>query len=387
MKKFIQYLSFIIAFGLCISILSINASASITTSLIKTSLEVDARIWQVTTEEILNDTNRLKDIGWNTGDVNGDKKRTRSDVNDLNFNGIQDDNENEFSGNMIFEPWTDIYTLINPAAPTDDTAFKELEKMLSDNLLWDLKIVPDVDDNGKYTGNAHFEIVRPDDPWGNQYEAYYIANTTSNLSGVFVLISGGMNEKIEASVTILKDRVVISNQSDDTICTVAQKNDFSFVSNTIISEVPEIEDFKTPKTEDEWYEYLIEYCLPTILERGNSPYNEVGIALCEVFGEDENVKYLTAEHITIVSDMLSHGGIKNPKKFLNERFYKIQMDINGEILDVYLNVKPNKEQIKDLEPASNSTTVIFVVGLSILAIGAGAVYVFSRKLKRNDDIM
>jgi hypothetical protein len=71
---------------------------------------------------------------------------------------------------------------------------------------------------------------------------------------------------------------------------------------------------------------------------------------------------------------------------LNERFYKIQMDINGEILDVYLNVKPNKEQIKDLEPASNSTTVIFVVGLSILAIGAGAVYVFSRKLRRNDDI-
>ena len=290
MKKVISLILFIVIVSTFCFAFSLNANASLTTSLIKTSLEVDARIWQVTAEGILKDTNGLKDIGWDTGDVNGDKKITRSDENDLNFNGIQDDNENEFSGNMIFESWTDIYTFINPIDQTDDTAFKELEKMLSENLLWDLKIVPDVDDNGKYTGNAHFEIANPDDPWGNQYEAYYIANTTSNLSGVFVLISGGMNEKIEASVTILKDRVVISNQSDDTICTIAQKNDFSFVSNTIISEVPEIEDFNHPKTEDEWYEYLIEYCLPTILERGNSPYNEVGIALCEVFGEDENVK-------------------------------------------------------------------------------------------------
>lgn len=364
---------------------SLNANASLTTSLMTSLLNQDTSAWMRAAEDVLKDTANLNDIGWDLGDVNGDKKITRSDENDLNFNGVQDANEEDFTGQMVVEPWTHIYTLINPVDPSDDTAFKELEELLCNNLFWSLSIVPDVDKNGNYTGGASFDISRSD-PWQNKYTALYIPSTTHDLSGVFVLISGGPNKTIEASVSIQNNEVVISHQSDDTICTIARTYDMRIVSNTIISEIPEIEDFKVPKTEDEFYEYIVEYCMPTILERGNSPYNEVGIALCEIFGEDENVKYITAEHITIVSDMLSRGGIKDPNEFLNERFYKIQMDINGEILDVYLNVKPDKEQIKDLEPASNSTTVIFVVGLSILAIGAGAVYVFSRKLKRNDDI-
>lgn len=388
MKRILSSALCIIMFSMLILTCATNANASITTSVIVSYLQKDTSKWQSAAEKVLRDTSNLSEIGWDIGDVNGDRKLTRADVNDFNFNGVQDENEEAFTGQTTIEPWKGIYTLINPVDPTDDSAFKTLEKMLSDALWWDLTIIPDVDTNDQYTGGAKFDITSPKDPWRNPYQALYIPNNTKDMSGVFVLISGGMNEQIEASVKMYNGEVIISNQSDDTICTVAQTADIYFVSNIIISEIPEIEDFKHPKTEDEWYEHIVSYCMRTILERGNSPYNEVGIALCEIFGEDENIKYLTHDHITIVSDMLKQGGINNPQKFLNERFYKIQLNIEGEMLDVYLNVQPTNDQIKDISehtPQPKTTTTIFIVGGVILAIGVGVAYMLSRKKKPNDE--
>lgn len=389
MKRILSSVLYIIIFGSLMLACAINANASVTTSVIESYLQKDTAEWQSAAEKVLRDTSNLSEIGWDIGDVNGDRKLTRADVNDLNFNGVQDENEEAFTGETTIEPWKGIYTLINPLDPTDDSAFKALEKMLSDVLWWELTIVPDVNAKNQYTGGAKFDITYPTDPWRNQYQALYIPSNTRDISGVFVFISGGMNEKIEASVKIHNGEVIVTNQADDTICTVAQAPD-RYVSNIILSKIPEVEDFiKHPQTEDEWYEYIANHCMRTILERGNSPYNEVGIALCEIFGEDKNVKYLTHEHITIVSDMLlNQGGINNPQKFLNERFYKIQLNIEGEILDVYLNVQPTKDQMADISehtPQSKTTTTVFIVGGAILVIGAGVAHILSRKKKPKEE--
>ena len=95
----------------------------------------DFRSYQLAIEAVALENDGFNTFGWDIGDLNGDRICNSYDEKDTNKNGIQDANEEDFTGVYIqTETWTDIYTLINPADPTDYTAITNLQKALNKKL-------------------------------------------------------------------------------------------------------------------------------------------------------------------------------------------------------------------------------------------------------------
>lgn len=139
----------------------------------------DFRSYQLAIEAVALENDGFNTFGWDLGDLNGDRICNSYDEKDTNKNGIQDANEEDFTGVYISsETWTDIYTLINPADPNDYTAITNLQKALNKKLDPELQIIIDIDGNITMMNDAK-------DPWGNQYAGKYLTNATSEAASLW----------------------------------------------------------------------------------------------------------------------------------------------------------------------------------------------------------
>ena len=95
-------------------------------------VQTDFRSYQYAVEQVAREFDGFNTLGWDTGDENGDRICNSYDENDTNKNGIQDDNEDTFTGHIGYkETWTSVYTLINPADENDNSAILALENALN----------------------------------------------------------------------------------------------------------------------------------------------------------------------------------------------------------------------------------------------------------------
>ena len=152
-----------------------------------TGVQTDFRSYQVALETVARENDGFNTFGWDYGDLNGNRIRDQYDAGDNNENGIEDDNE-VWTGKMVYENVSGIYTLINPADSSDKSAVRALEKAINNNLDPSLHITIEDD----------FLITMKNgavDPWRGEYHGRYITNAGPDGMdrGVILMYSGGPN--------------------------------------------------------------------------------------------------------------------------------------------------------------------------------------------------
>ena len=152
-----------------------------------TGVQTDFRSYQVALETVARENDGFNTFGWDYGDLNGNRIRDQYDAGDNNENGIEDENE-VWTGKMVYENVSGIYTLINPADSSDKSAVRALEKAINNNLDPSLHITIEDD----------FLITMKNgavDPWRGEYHGRYITNAGPDGMdrGVILMYSGGPN--------------------------------------------------------------------------------------------------------------------------------------------------------------------------------------------------
>lgn len=151
--------------------------------------------------------------------------------------------------------------------------------------------------------------------------------------------------------------------------------DTSNLSDKLVVDMIEMEN---KWTDEKLLEYVKQYFFLPVTTRGNSPYNEVAIKLGEIFGEDSNIRFGVAQGIDSAKIVINEKG-KNvdAQEFLDENFYKVRMDVNGEKMDVYLSEKPTNSQLRELK--GTPTVAIIIIIAIIVVFGAVVGFVFVKK--------
>ena len=119
------------------------------------------RSYQMSLSTVAKELGGFNRVGWDTGDIKradfdtvfagytytnettdaGDRVRNSYDVGDLNLNGECDPDET-FTGRKLYtEEWTGVWTLINPADPTDKSGFTVLERAINSKLEVDKTLI------------------------------------------------------------------------------------------------------------------------------------------------------------------------------------------------------------------------------------------------------
>ena len=139
-------------------------------------VQTDFRSYQYAVEQVAREYDGFTTLGWDTGDVNGDRICNSYDENDTNQNGVCDNGEASFTGHITNkETWTGIYTLINPADQNDNSAMLALQDALNKYLDPELKIR--IDNDGKITMMNGMK-----DPWNSEYEGLFITNASEKAA-------------------------------------------------------------------------------------------------------------------------------------------------------------------------------------------------------------
>ena len=139
-------------------------------------VQTDFRSFQYAIEQVAREYDGFTTIGWDTGDINGDRICNSYDENDTNKNGICDNGEASFTGHITNkETWTGIYTLINPADQNDNSAILALQDALNKYLDPELKIR--IDNDGKITMMNGMK-----DPWNSEYEGLFLTNASAKAA-------------------------------------------------------------------------------------------------------------------------------------------------------------------------------------------------------------
>ena len=174
-----------------------------------TGVQTDFRSFQLALETVAKDNSGFNTFGWDTGDLNGNRVRDRHDEGDTNKDGRRDDDE-VWTGRKVYtEEWTGIYTLTNPANPSDGSGLLALQDALNKNLDPSLQI--SISTNGKITMANGYQ-----DPWKTEYEGIYITNATGdNMDrGGIVFYCKGANQEL-GIVEMIVGGVVKFNISDN----------------------------------------------------------------------------------------------------------------------------------------------------------------------------
>ena len=206
------------------------------------------RSYQMSLSTVAKELGGFNRVGWDTGDIKradfdtvwpgytytnetkdaGDRVRNSYDVGDLNLNGECDTSET-FTGRKLYtEEWTGVWTLINPADPTDKSGFTVLERAINSKLDPSLKI--SIDDNGIIT-----MMNGEKDPWGVEYHGRYITNASTEAAalwndtsmigtpgdnldmGAIILISNGPNNQCGTKVKIQNGAVTATISLRDSL--------------------------------------------------------------------------------------------------------------------------------------------------------------------------
>jgi prepilin-type N-terminal cleavage/methylation domain-containing protein len=145
-----------------------------------TGVQTDFRSFQVAFETVAKENAGFNTFGWDEGDANGDRIRNSYDAGDTNKDGVKDAGETWTGRKVYTETWTGVYTLKNPASPTDMSAIEALEKAINKNL--DPKLHISIADD--YTITMANQAM---DPWKTEYVGKYLTNasdksTTNNVT-------------------------------------------------------------------------------------------------------------------------------------------------------------------------------------------------------------
>ena len=174
------------------------------------------RSYQMALEAVARENAGFSTLGWDEGDLNGDRIRNAYDYGDTNENCILDGDETWVVRSYETETWTGIYTLDNPNDLNDKSAYILLEEMINKHLDKNLHIT--IKDDGSIKMKNALQ-----DPWQTEYHGYYISNALVDGMdrGAIVMYTNGANKmfgshhKIECGeVTVTVPNANISGMDD-----------------------------------------------------------------------------------------------------------------------------------------------------------------------------
>ena len=154
-------------------------------------VQADFRAFQMAFEQVARENAGFNTFGWDTGDLNGNRKRDSYDEGDTNTNKIMDPGE-IWTGHKVYgETWTGIYTLVKPGTHTYDAeALNALENAINSNLDPKLHITIGTDGVITMANGAQ-------DPWKQAYHGRYLSNAARDNGdlGALIIYSDGANGK------------------------------------------------------------------------------------------------------------------------------------------------------------------------------------------------
>ena len=196
-----------------------------------TGVQTDFRSFQLAFEQVSREHAGFSALGWDIGDLNGDRIRNSYDEGDDDQDGIVDEDETWTGHKVPGETWTEVYTLVNPNNYKDASGFKLLEDKINANLdpVLHITIIPDVDADLNFTGTAKVSMANAaKDPWKNEYHGVYLTNAIVDNGadrGAFVLYSNGANGQWGSEHSISEGVVTVTVPGNN----VRGKDDMSIV--------------------------------------------------------------------------------------------------------------------------------------------------------------
>jgi prepilin-type N-terminal cleavage/methylation domain-containing protein len=160
-----------------------------------------------------NEVGGFNRFGWDTGDVNGNRRRDSFDEGDLGEGGegtpgYQDGilNYNEvWTGRKVYtETWTDIWTLTNPADPSDTSAYTTMQDYINSYLDPSQRIIIN-----PQTGEINM-MEAGKDTWGNEFHGWYFSSNDGTDGGAIIIYSDGPNSRNGSEHSISNGTVTIS---------------------------------------------------------------------------------------------------------------------------------------------------------------------------------
>ena len=241
-------------------------------------VQTDFRSYQYAVEQVAREFDGFNTLGWDTGDENGDRICNSYDENDTNKNGIQDDNEDTFTGHIGYkETWTNVYTLINPADENDNSAILALENALNKYLDPELKIR--IDNDGRITMMNGMK-----DPWNAEYEEQYITNASDLAAAKW-----NTDPSMYDSIGDKNDRGAI------VIWSKGPNGEFGSkikIENGLVTTTISMTDANTPDNNESGKDDLVISIVYTFV----NGYGQTGI---QTHGFSNNQKFLSGHHTNI----------------------------------------------------------------------------------------
>jgi prepilin-type N-terminal cleavage/methylation domain-containing protein len=182
-----------------------------------TGVQTDFRSFQTAFEQVARENSGYATLGWDTGDLNGDRVRNSYDKGDKECgqsgcteckqDGVKGPHEVWVGSKTYGETWNEVFTLVNPADNKDSSAFVALENAINANLdpKLHITITPNTDASGNLTGSAAITMAnQARDPWKNEYAGAYITNATvDNLDrGSIIMYSTGANGNLGVNYSV-----------------------------------------------------------------------------------------------------------------------------------------------------------------------------------------
>jgi nicotinamidase-related amidase len=241
-------------------------------------VQTDFRSYQYAVEQVAREFDGFNTLGWDTGDENGDRICNSYDENDTNKNGIQDNNEDTFTGHIGYkETWTSVYTLINPADENDNSAILALENALNKYLDPELKIR--IDNDGRITMMNGMK-----DPWNAEYEGRYITNASELAAAKW-----NTDPSMDGSIGDKNDRGAI------VIWSKGQNGEFGSkikIENGLVTTTISMTDANTPDNNESGKDDLVMSIVYTFV----NGYGQTGT---QTHGFSNNQQFLSGHHTNV----------------------------------------------------------------------------------------
>ena len=241
-------------------------------------VQTDFRSYQYAVEQVAREFDGFNTLGWDTGDENGDRICNSYDENDTNKNGIQDNNEDIFTGHVGYkETWTSVYTLINPADENDNSAILVLENALNKYLDPELKIR--IDNDGRITMMNSMK-----DPWHAEYEGRYITNASELAAAKW-----NTDPSMDGSIGDKNDRGAI------VIWSKGPNGEFGSkikIENGLVTTTISMTDANTPDNNESGKDDLVMSIVYTFV----NGYGQTGT---QTHGFSSNQKFLSGHHTNV----------------------------------------------------------------------------------------
>jgi prepilin-type N-terminal cleavage/methylation domain-containing protein len=160
-----------------------------------------------------NEVGGFNKFGWDTGDLNGNRCRDSFDEGDIGEGGFgtpgyQDGIKNYdevWTGHKVYsEEWTDIWTLTNPADPSDTSAYTTMQDYINSYLKPDQRIIinPETGEINMMEGGK--------DTWGNEFHGWYFSSNDGTDGGAIIIYSDGPNSRNGSEHSIVNGTVTIA---------------------------------------------------------------------------------------------------------------------------------------------------------------------------------